>query len=53
MAPTGQYAKENWDCDFTAYVSLESTAASAANADRMGGLRDGFKESCPLTRNAS
>ena len=47
-AEMGKYAKENWDCDFTAYVSLESTAAGAANTDRMGGWRDGFKESCPI-----
>ena len=47
-AALGQYAKANWDCDNTAYVSLESTAAGAANTDRMGGCRDGFKESCPI-----
>ncbi len=44
----GQFAKENWNCDFTAYVSLESTAAGAANADRMGGYREGFKEFCDI-----
>ena len=47
-AEMGKYAKATWDCDFTAYVSLESTAAGAANTDRMGGWRDGFKESCPI-----
>ena len=47
-AEIGKYAKATWDCDFTAYVSLESTAAGAANTDRMGGMRDGFKESCPI-----
>lgn len=47
-AEMGKYAKANWNCDFTAYVSLESTAAGAANTDRMGGWRDGFKESCPI-----
>lgn len=47
-AEIGKYAKENWDCEITAYVSLESTAAGAANTDRMGGWRDGFKESCPI-----
>lgn len=47
-AELGKYAKATWDCDFTAYVSLESTAAGAANTDRMGGWRDGFKESCPI-----
>jgi ribose transport system substrate-binding protein len=47
-AEMGKYVKANWDCDITAYVSLESTAAGAANTDRMGGWRDGFKESCPI-----
>jgi ribose transport system substrate-binding protein len=47
-AEIGKFAKESWDCDITAYVSLESTAAGAANTDRMGGFRDGFKESCPI-----
>lgn len=47
-AAIGKYAKDNWDCDYTAYVSLESTAAGAANTDRMGGYRDGFQESCPI-----
>ena len=44
----GAYFKENFDCDYTAYVSLESTAAGAANTDRMGGYRDGFTEHCPI-----
>lgn len=47
-AAIGKYAKDTWDCDFTAYVSLESTAAGAANTDRMGGYRDGFKEFCEI-----
>ena len=49
-AELGKYAKANWDCDITAYVSLESTAAGAANTDRMSGWRDGFKESCPIPK---
>lgn len=44
----GMYFKENFDCDYTAYVSLESTAAGAANRDRMGGYREGFSEHCPI-----
>lgn len=44
----GKYAKETWNCDYTAYVSLESTAAGAANTARMGGYRIGFKEFCPI-----
>lgn len=47
-AKIGEYAKTEWDCDYTAYVSLESTAAGAANTDRMGGWRDGFQEFCPI-----
>jgi ribose transport system substrate-binding protein len=44
----GQFAKENWNCEYDAYVSLESTAAGAANEDRMGGYREGFQEFCPI-----
>lgn len=44
----GEFAQTEWDCDFTAYVSLESTAAGAANTDRMGGYREGFEEFCPI-----
>ena len=49
-AAIGKYAKDNWNCDYTAYVSLESTAAGAANTDRMGGYREGFQEFCPITK---
>jgi len=44
----GEFMKENFDCDYSAYVSLESTAAGAANRDRMGGYREGFQEHCPI-----
>ena len=44
----GEYFKENFDCDYTAYISLESTAAGAANTQRMGGYREGFTEYCPI-----
>jgi ribose transport system substrate-binding protein len=44
----GEFIKNEFDCDYTAYVSLESTAAGAANTDRMGGYREGFQEFCPL-----
>lgn len=44
----GQFAKETWDCDYTAYVSLESVGAVDANTQRMGGFRAGFTEHCPL-----
>jgi ribose transport system substrate-binding protein len=44
----GEWVKENWDCEYDAYVSLESVGAGAANAARMGGMRAGFEESCPI-----
>ncbi len=44
----GKYAKDNWNCSYTAYVSLESTAAGDANTARMGGYRTGFQEFCPI-----
>jgi ribose transport system substrate-binding protein len=44
----GQFAMESWNCEYDAYVSLESTAAGAANEARMGGYRAGFQEHCPL-----
>jgi ribose transport system substrate-binding protein len=44
----GQFAAEEWDCDYTAYVSLESTASGDANTDRMGGYREGFERHCPI-----
>ena len=44
----GEYFKVNFDCDYTAYISLESSAAGAANRDRMGGYRSGFTEHCPI-----
>ncbi|WP_420638285.1 sugar ABC transporter substrate-binding protein [Candidatus Poriferisocius sp.] len=44
----GAFIKENFDCEYDAYVSLESTAAGAANQARMGGYRSGFTQHCPL-----
>jgi ribose transport system substrate-binding protein len=44
----GKYAKDTWNCDYDAYVSLESTAAADANRLRMGGTRQGFTKYCPL-----
>lgn len=47
-AAMGMYFSENFDCEYDAYVSLESTAAGAANTDRMGGYREGFEEHCEI-----
>ena len=44
----GEYFAKNFDCDYTAYVSLESTAAYEANFGRMNGYRAGFEEFCPI-----
>ncbi|MDO8187067.1 sugar ABC transporter substrate-binding protein [Conexibacter sp. JD483] len=43
----GRFAKDRWDCDYDAYVSLESTASPDASAQRMGGYRKGFQSVCP------
>jgi ribose transport system substrate-binding protein len=43
----GRYAKDRWNCDYDAYVSLESTASPDASAQRMGGYRKGFQSVCP------
>jgi len=47
-AAIGKFVKDTWDCDYTAYVSLESTGAKAASDARMGGYRAGFQEYCPI-----
>ncbi len=47
-AGIGKFAKDTWNCEYDAYVSLESVGAGAANAARMGGMRDGFTEYCPI-----
>lgn len=47
-AAIGKFAKDTWNCEYTAYVSLESTGAKAASDARMGGYRDGFQEYCPI-----
>jgi ribose transport system substrate-binding protein len=44
----GQYMQEEFDCDYDAYVSLESSAAGVVNEQRMGGYRTGFQEFCPI-----
>src|ERR671914_484585 len=43
----GEFAKSEWNCDYDAYVSLESTASVDANKARMGGYRKGFQSVCP------
>ena len=43
----GEFAKREWNCDYDAYVSLESTASVDASKARMGGYREGFQSVCP------
>ncbi|MBB4663270.1 sugar ABC transporter substrate-binding protein [Conexibacter arvalis] len=43
----GRFAKERWNCEYDAYVSLESTASPDASEQRMGGYRKGFQSVCP------
>lgn len=47
-AALGQYFSDEFDCEYDAYVSLESSAAGAANEARMGGYRDGFTQHCEI-----
>ncbi len=47
-AALGQFAKDKWNCDYDAYISLESTASVDANRLRMGGNRTGFTKYCPI-----
>lgn len=42
----GKFAKREWNCDYDAYVSLESTASVDASRQRMGGYRKGFQSVC-------
>lgn len=43
----GEFAREEWDCDYDAYVSMESKATPAASDPRMDGYRQGFRSVCP------
>jgi ribose transport system substrate-binding protein len=47
-AALGEFAKDKWNCDYDAYISLESTASVDANRLRMGGNRTGFTKYCPI-----
>lgn len=46
----GKYFKEEKDCKYDAFVSMEQLAAGAVNEARMGGYRRGFESVCgPIT----
>jgi ribose transport system substrate-binding protein len=47
----GQYFKENFDCKYDAWVSLESLAVGVVNDLRMGGMREGFAKVCGEVQN--
>ncbi|MGI8826445.1 MAG: sugar ABC transporter substrate-binding protein [Chloroflexota bacterium] len=44
----GKYAKQNFNCKYDSYVSLEEPAAGIVNDQRMGGFRRGFQRFCPI-----
>jgi ribose transport system substrate-binding protein len=44
----GKFAKDTWNCEYDAYISLESTSAVDANRLRMGGTREGFTKHCEI-----
>lgn len=43
----GEFAKNEWNCEYDAYVSLEEPEAGTVNEERMGGYRKGFQSVCP------
>jgi ribose transport system substrate-binding protein len=47
----GQYFRRRFDCEYDAYVSLESSAAGVVNEQRMGGYRRGFQSVCGEIEN--
>jgi ribose transport system substrate-binding protein len=44
----GRFAAERWDCEVSAYLSLESSDADPEGRVRMAGYRDGYEAHCPL-----
>lgn len=44
----GRFAAQRWDCEASAYVSLESSAQDPDGKARMAGYRSGYEEHCPL-----
>lgn len=47
----GEFFRENFDCQYDAWVSLESLAVGVVNDLRMGGMRDGFAQVCGEVQN--
>jgi ribose transport system substrate-binding protein len=44
----GRFAAQRWDCEISAWISLESSARDPDGKARMAGYRSGFEEHCPL-----
>lgn len=42
----GNYFKDNFNCEYDAFVSMEQPAAGQVNLDRTGGAVDGFASVC-------
>lgn len=42
----GKWFGEHEQCEYDAFISLESTAVGIVNEQRMGGIRDGFQSVC-------
>jgi ribose transport system substrate-binding protein len=47
-AAVGRFASQRWDCDASAFLSLESSDADPDGRARMAGYRAGYQEHCPL-----
>jgi ribose transport system substrate-binding protein len=48
----GRFAKQRWDCEISAFVSLESSDADPDGRARMDGYRTGYEEYCPMPRRS-
>jgi ribose transport system substrate-binding protein len=49
----GRFSQDRWDCDITAWVSLESSAAGQLGDERMAGYREGYERHCPIPADRS
>ena len=47
----GKYAKENFDCEYDAVVSMQTPAAGVVNDDRSGGMLEGLEADCGEIKN--
>jgi ribose transport system substrate-binding protein len=44
----GRFARKRWDCEISAFVSLESSDRDVEGRARMDGYRAGYEEQCPM-----